>query len=246
MNLQPPQPIRSGTNNNVLRCPMVNCPFYCRSYCNYEGHLETRHFCIDCANYMPDSESHECHKPGQRMGYVDAGAKLDLTDFYEYSRSHGGSMISYKYKHSLNKPDIEATFAEVEPATSKLLKELYAIHTLSKVEISIGVQMEKEVIEENGSKGYKQALIYFKSLHHELETPASIHSILLQSASDIIEKKNTFVENGSGWNVQRIESFEIKLGEIRLFANSKASGHLQMPFKHRQGYTRFQEYNRWC
>ncbi|CAG7667420.1 unnamed protein product [Allacma fusca] len=189
---------------------------------------------------------HQCQTPGERKGYVDAGAHLDLTDFYEYSRSYGGSMISYKYKHNLSTPDIETTFSEVEPATAKLLKELFDVHLISKVEISIGVQMEKEVVEESGDKGYKQALIYFKSAHHELQTSASITSILLQSASDIIEKKNTFVENGSGWTVQRIESFEIKLGEIRLFSNSSASGHLETPFKNRQGYLNFRNRDNNC
>ncbi|CAG7824185.1 unnamed protein product, partial [Allacma fusca] len=155
---------------------------------------------------------------GQRTGYVDAGARLDLTNFHEYSRSQGGSMISYKYRHELNTPDIESTFSDVEPAIKKLLNELYAIHTLSKVEISLGIQMEKEIVQESGQIGFKQALIYFKSSHYELQTPESIDSILLKSASDIVEKKNTFLDNGSSWYIVKIDSLEVKIGDVNVIS----------------------------
>ncbi|CAG7829305.1 unnamed protein product, partial [Allacma fusca] len=47
---EPPQPIRAGGNNSVLR-----------------------HLCMDCANYYPDLDNHQCLMTGQRLGHTDAG-----------------------------------------------------------------------------------------------------------------------------------------------------------------------------
>ncbi|CAG7831693.1 unnamed protein product [Allacma fusca] len=63
-------------------------------------------------------------------------------------------------------------------------------------------------------------VIYFKSTHYELEWPEGIDLILLNAASDIVNKKITYLENGSGWNIKNIATFEIKMANISLFGHS--------------------------
>ncbi|CAG7830540.1 unnamed protein product [Allacma fusca] len=213
---------------------------------NFDVHLETQHFCMDCAAYCNNLQNHVCPSPAARMGHVDAGRELDLSHFSELSRSRGGMVLMYKYNKNVDSLDIEDVFTKLNKVLTNFLEQLFEIHQHSKVEIGIGIQMRKEIQDDEMNRAFKKTIIYFKSSYYELQNKYQIRDILLKSASDIVTRKNVFMENGSGWAIVNIESLEIKIGEIRLIRDVSGGGYLAMPVPNKSGFVNFRNKNDKC
>ncbi|CAG7728477.1 unnamed protein product, partial [Allacma fusca] len=78
-----------------------------------------------------------------------------------------------------------------------------------------------------------------KNKNHVCPSPAA-------RASDIVTRKNVFMENGSGWTIVNIESLEIKIGEIRLIRDVSGAGYLAMPVPNKSGFVNFRNKNDKC
>ena len=194
--------------------------------------------------YVSDKRQHRCLTPGQRGGHVDANAEIDLSEFAESSRSHLGIVKVYMYKGEFETPDIEASFTQVNTALVRLLAQLYDIHQTYKVEINVGVKIQKDFTSADGLYT-REDMMYFKSNLEELLDPGEVDTIIKKCADRIITKKNNFLDNSSNWYIVKVESFQVKIGEIRLFQNARGQRHLKMPLN-RQGFINFKNKDILC
>lgn len=160
---------------------------------------------------------------------------LDLTEFAETSRSQRGAVVVYRYRKAFNTLLVEEAFGIVEESATHLLTQLYEIHSSMKVEIILGLLMERKQIDEQGNEYFQQQVMYFVS-KHEMNTVYDIDFMLLSSASEIYTKLEEFLENSSQWYVKNIDTFDIKIGELRLFQNARPTGYLEMPLRGRRGF----------
>ena len=197
--------------------------------------MEVCHQCEDCATYVNNLMLHNCPSPGQRGGNIGAGMPLDLTEFAEASRSQRGAVALYRYREEFNTPEVEEAFSQAQDPATRLLTQLYEIHSSMKVEIILGVLMERKQVDDDGNDYYQQEVMYFVS-KHEMHTLFDIELMLLSSASEIFIKLEEFLENSSQWYVKGIKTFELKVGELRLFQNARPKGFIEFPLKGRRGY----------
>ena len=214
---------------------MPLCSCVCYTYVAYNSHVEICHQCIDCAVYVNNLLRHACPQRGQGLGQIGAGQPLDLSDFAEVSRSQRGAVALYRYRGELDTKLVDEVFATVEQAASKLLTELYTIHNSMKIEVILGVLMERKQKDEDGHEYFQQEVMYFVS-KHEMLSLNDIDQMLLSSASEIFVKLEEFLENASDWYIKGMKSFEIKQGELRLFQNARGKGFIEFPIKGRRGY----------
>ncbi|CAG7632884.1 unnamed protein product [Allacma fusca] len=192
-----PRPITSGFDNPILRCSMPECRFYCRTHVLYDSHIENIHLCDQCGYYVNCKHEHRCQYPAERRGHVDAGMQLDLSNFQEISRSHLGVIIHYGYQHPLETEDLETAFTITFSAVEKLFTELLNIHGNLRVEMTVGVTMERDLVLNEGEISTKTAFIYFKSKNHDLYDRTAIEDLVWECASEILLQKENFTENGS-------------------------------------------------
>ena len=76
---------------------------------------------------------------------------LDLSYFRETERSKRGAVAVYRQRDKFNTKVLADVFALVVDAARELLKQLYNIHSSLKVEIIVGVLMEREQEDEDGN-----------------------------------------------------------------------------------------------
>ena len=197
--------------------------------------MEVCHQCEDCAIFVNNLMLHNCPTPGQRGGHIGAAMPLDLSEFAESSRSQRGAVALYRYRGELNTPEVDEAFTQVQDSAVRLLSQLYEIHSSMKVEVILGVLMERKQTDDDGNDYFQQEVMYFVS-KHEMHALADIELMLLSSASEIFTMLEEFLENSSDWYVKGIKTFELKVGELRLFQNARPKGYLEFPLKGRKGY----------
>ena len=160
---------------------------------------------------------------------------LDLTHFRETARSQRGAVVVYRYREEFNTKLVADVFSLVADAAKELLKQLYDIHSSMKVEIIVGVLMEREQTDEDGNTYTQQDIMYFVS-KHEMHSLVKLETIFPSSASEVETKLEEFLLNSSRWKVKKMETFDVKIGELRLFQNARPTGYLPMPLEGRKGF----------
>ncbi|CAG7731714.1 unnamed protein product [Allacma fusca] len=135
-------------------------------------------------------------------------------------------IVHYAYRHLIDTRDVETAFKETYPALETLLTELLVIHGNMRVQLSITVLMEKDItLDDDGEVTIKSAMIYFKSANHDLFDSTGIETLVWLCVGEIVDKLETFVQNGSGWRVGSIDQVEVNVGELRLFQNARVRVH---------------------
>ena len=219
----------------MLQCSIPLCEFICYNHVAYNSHVELCHQCIDCEVYVNKLRRHACPQLGQCRGQIGTGQPLDLSDFAEVKKSRKGDVSLYRYEKELNTKLVDEVFATVEQPATKLLYQLYDIHKAMRVEVILGVLMERQQTDEDGNVYFQEETMYFVS-QHEMHNLNGIGLILLSSASEIFVQLEEFLENASGWYVKNMAQLDVKQGELRLFQNSNGKGYIEFPIKGRKGY----------
>ena len=160
---------------------------------------------------------------------------LDLTHFRETARSQRGAVVVYRYRHEFNTKLVAEVFTFVVDAAKELLTQLYNIHSSMRVEIIVGVLMEREQTDEDGNTYMQEDVMYFVS-KHEMHSLVKLETIFASSASEVETKLEEFLLNSSRWKVKKMETFDVKIGELRLFQNARPTGYLPMPLEGRRGF----------
>ena len=116
---------------------------------------------------------------------------LDLTHFRETARSQRGAVVVYRYGEEFYTKLVADVFSLVADAAKELLKQLYDIHSSMKVEIIVGVRMEREQTDEDGNTYMQEDVMYFVSKHE-------MHSLVKQYSHQVLQRlkqswKNSFL-----------------------------------------------------
>jgi len=224
---------------------MQECPFYTTKHVLHRQHVETVHQCEQCAVYCVVLKNHNCAQQNQQGGHIDAHVNVDLSVFKELTRSHRGAVVVYIYEvEDQHQKDIQMVFNEVDEALQRLLSQVLESRSGAVVKLKITALMKNDSLEEESGDEVTE-LAYFYSELHPIVTKEGLKAVIFSCASEIIEKKNDFVEHGSGWSLKQIQSLEVKIGETQLFPNVRANGHLKMPFL-RRGIVNFKNPDNKC
>jgi len=187
---------------------MQGCPFYSRAHTLHRQHVELVHQCEHCALYCVNLRHHSCPLPNQFGGHVDAQVNMDLSVFKELTRSHRGAMVVYVHEVNEEQRDVQLLFTKIEDTLHRLLSQVLESRPGVVLKIKITVLMENDTIERQNGEAVTN-VTYFYSELHSISSESVIEDTVLMCASEIIEKVNLFVENGSGWNIKQIESMEV-------------------------------------
>ncbi|CAG7827595.1 unnamed protein product, partial [Allacma fusca] len=150
-----------------------------------------------------------------------------------------GVLVWYQYLPDQIEQDVESLFTEVHEPLVKLLQQSLDAHNSCVVRFRLPMVLENSDYD-------KVYVSYMMSDFMDLFSYEGIEDLIYRSASQIVNRLNTFNEHGSKWRLREIESFEVQIASLKLFTNAKIRGYLPLPFPSKKGFLNIHNKNNKC